>query len=151
MLLPDRRPGQFRSAASAGYDAGARRGGVDVEAAGQLEGLQELTQPVLVARFDDEVQGVLALDDRFTFNLDTVLADIRAAQIIQQPGSRIGIMGRAMFCRMLMPDNEECHGRLRGDLTLDSLYGAFYLERNGRPSGGQLRSRRACVCAGRRA
>jgi hypothetical protein len=56
---------------------------------------------------DDEVQRVLALDDRFALELQTVPAKIGTAQMVQERRPEIRILGRARFGPMLMSDDEE--------------------------------------------
>jgi hypothetical protein len=84
-----------RRTSPAGDHAGTCRGRVDVEASGHLKGLQELAQAALLTCLDDEVQGVFTLNDRLAENLHPVLPHVWAAQMVQELGTRVGVMRRA--------------------------------------------------------
>ena len=112
---PDRSPApvarrQRRAAAAAGHDAGAGRRRIDVDAARHLKRLHELRGAALVARFDDQIERVLPLDDGFALDLDAVLPDVGAAEVVQQHRPDVRILRGAALGRVLMTDDEERHG-----------------------------------------
>ena len=98
-----------RRAAAARDHAHAGRGGIDVDAAGHLERLQERTQAALVGSFHDHVHRVLALHDRFAVDLQPESPDVRAAQMVEKAGTQKRVLRRTAFDRMLMSYDEKTH------------------------------------------
>jgi hypothetical protein len=56
---------------------------------------------------------VLALDDSLSLDFDTLLADVRAAQVVQERRARVRIFRRALLGVVLMADDEKSHRSLR--------------------------------------
>jgi hypothetical protein len=83
--------------------------GVDIEAARHREWLHELPHLGPVARFDNHIQRVLAMDDGFALDTDPVLANIWTAQVIKQGRPFVRIRGRTTLRIVLVTDNEESH------------------------------------------
>jgi hypothetical protein len=71
-----------------------------------LERLHELAQARFVTGLHNEIQRVLPLHDRLAADLYPMLADIRAAQVIQQHRPRGRVLGRAAFGCVVMSNNE---------------------------------------------
>src|SRR2546423_431299 len=71
---PPRRPP--RTPAAAAHTPPARRRRMDLHGARHRDRPHERPDAILVAGLDDHVEGVLALDDRLTVDLDAVLADV---------------------------------------------------------------------------
>jgi hypothetical protein len=101
---------QRRAAATAGNDASARGGGVDVEAAGHLERLHELAHTALVACLDDQIQRMFTVHHRFTLDLDAVLPHVGTTEMVEEHRSHVGIQRRATLGCVLMPHYEQRHG-----------------------------------------
>lgn len=70
---------------------------------------RRLSSPASTMRYKE---GVLTLHDGFALDLNAVLPDIWAAQVIQQRGPHIGILSRAALGGVVMPYNEQGHDRL---------------------------------------
>jgi len=118
----ERRPEVARrhrgAASTAGHHACAGRGRIDVDAAGHLKGLEELVQAALLCGFDDQVERVLPLHDRFAENLHAVLSHVRTAQVIQKPGTHVGILRGTSLGRVVVSHDEQRHGRLLVSLLI---------------------------------
>ena len=71
--------------------------------------LRACADVVLVARFDDHVEGVLAVDDRLAPDLHAELPDAGPTQVIEESGTCIGIRRGASRGVMLMAHHEESH------------------------------------------
>ena len=54
---------------------------------------------------------MLTLHDGLALDLHPVLPDIGAAQVIQEHGPHIGVLRRAALGCVVMPHNEQRHGR----------------------------------------
>jgi hypothetical protein len=63
----------------------------------------------LVARFDDHIQRVFATYNGFALDTDSVLANVGAAQIIEEGRSHIWIGGRTTIRFVMVTDDEESH------------------------------------------
>jgi hypothetical protein len=110
LRIPPERDCRHRGRTAAARDhPGTRCCGVDFEAARRREWLHELSHLGLVARFDDHVQRVLATDDGFALDTDSVFANIGAAQVIEERRSHIRIGGRAAIRLMLVTDDKKSY------------------------------------------
>jgi hypothetical protein len=96
-------------AASACDDAGTRRRRIDVDAARTCERFHELADSILAAGLHDHVHRVFTLNDGLSLNLDAQLADIGAAQVVQDVRSGKRIRGRTPLRLVLVANDEERH------------------------------------------
>jgi len=103
------RHGQRRAAAAARHHTGAGGGGKDVHTARHLERLEELSQVLLVGRLGDEEHGVLALHHRLAQDLHPVPPHVGAAQMVEEHGAQVGILGRAALPLVAVADDEQRH------------------------------------------
>jgi hypothetical protein len=108
----DRR--NLRQTAAAAHHLPVRRRRIDLDAARHRKGPRERTNENLVACLDDQVERVLALDARLPPDLDSLLAHVRRAQVVQEQRTRLRVGGRTAFRRVLVTDDEKRHGRVSG-------------------------------------
>src|SRR5918911_178195 len=109
--------GRYLSHAAAAAHHSRRR--IHLYATRRLEGPQKRPDAAHIARLDDHVDGVLALNDRLRLQLDALPFHVRRAQVVQQQRTHLRVGCRAALGRVLVTDDEKRHDRSSG--TSESL------------------------------
>jgi hypothetical protein len=68
-----------------------------------------VANPVLVARLDDHVERVLALNDGLSLDGDAVLPDVGPAKVVQEHRAHVRVGGRAPLGLVPVTDDEQSH------------------------------------------